>query len=733
MNEELIKALAKQGIEIRWGFDGKPQYYRGNKMLTGKAYGDAALLHSRLSTELSKKQTREGIDKALDNPYSNTFLPITNVYSAGKKIKEGNSVGAILELSNFIPGSKFIKGAGKAFINSLKTGGAVDDFIDFTGTEKKRQDMKNKNKFGFGGYVAPVNEYLNIKRQRASNIPNQIESPDTALVDNEIRLARAAQKAENNPWTQGLDLFGNLAMQVGSSMMSQGASKVQGVSKGGFNWGSLLQQGVGAMGTFANSSYATGGVTGKVPINAEGGEVIETPGGEPQELQGDSHAEGGIDLQVPEGTEIYSKRLKGPDGKSMADRKKARERQLAKLEKLAKSNPTDKTIRKTLGKTKKDFQIQEQQDMQKMQMMHQMTQMQQAMEHFATGGTAGKPLPVFDWMKWGKMFGNGFMPGDPDGNMSLFGGGDDYTGKTTDIEEVVLQAPKRGITPIQNKSAGLILPDTSFSVSPEQDARIRNSTVPTLGGTTSTGETTGDNGSFLNKLFGQGGLSMGDMIGLGGQLYSTFAPMKNTQANRAGDTPNINAFKDYGKDALHKMDQSKQYVNQVRDENLKDLELARTGQISRNRNSARGLNTQRALDLTADANINDTKSKIFSQFAQAMQQIYGQEATLENDQDAHVMQGEYMRDLADRQDRDNYFSQMAQDIATKGTGLQHIGKNVNEIKSRGAKQKELDKQLKQMKQSGEISIEMIENLKAAGMDELATMLLLGVQSKGKEK
>ena len=618
-------------------------------------------------------------------------------------------------------------------------------------TPKKVKNVKVPE-YAFGGSVHdPLNDYLMIQKQRASNVPNQIESPDTALVDNEIRLSRAAQKAENNPWTQGLDLFGNLAMQVGSSMMSQGASKGQGVSKGGFNWGSLLQQGVGAMGTFANSSYATGG---KVPINAEGGEVIETPGGEPQELQGDSHAEGGIDLQVPQGTEIYSKRLKGPDGKSMADRKKARERQLAKLEKLAESNPTDKTIRKTLEKTKKDFQIQEQQDMQKMQMMHQMTQMQQAMEHFATGGTAGKPLPVFDWMKWGKMFGNGFMPGesggiptghdiipffnygddygDPDGNMSPFGGGDNYTSKTTDIEEVVLQTPKRGITPIQNKSAGLILPDTSFSVSPEQDARIRNSTVPTLGGTTSTGETTGDNGSFLNKLFGQGGLSMGDMVGLGGQLYSTFAPMKNTQANRAGDTPNVNAFKEYGKDALHKMDQSKEYVKQVRDENLKDLELARTGQISRNRNSARGLNTQRALDLTADANINDTKSKIFSQFAQAMQQIYGQEATLENDQDAHVMQGEYARDLADRQDRDNYFSQMAQDIATKGTGLQHIGKNVNEVKKRGVTQKQLDKQLDKMMKSGEINADLIKQLRSIGQEDLAFALLLQGQMKSKK-
>lgn len=598
-------------------------------------------------------------------------------------------------------------------------------------TPKKVKNVKAPE-YAFGGSVHdPLNDYLMIQYQRAANKPNAIESPDTALVDNEIRLARAAQKAENNPWTQGLDLFGNLAMQVGSSMMSQGMSKGQGVSKGGFNWGGLLQQGVGAMGTFANSSFATGGVAGKVPINAEGEEVIETPQGQVAELQGPSHAEGGIDLEVPQGTEIYSKRLKGPDGKSMADRKKAREKQISKLEKLAKENPTDKTIKKTLDKTKRDFQIQEQQDMQKMQMVHQMSQMQQAMEHFASGGIAS-PLPVFDWMKWGKMFGNGFMPGEsggiPTGHdiVPFFNYGDDYGDPDGNKHPY-------GAAPTNNEDGVVTLSDAdlegkdTYGPMPKLNA---GKSVAAMKGYYSDDEiadmgddpnakagATGNKFGFLNKIFGEGsGLTMGDMIGLGGQLYSTFAPMKNTQANRAGDTPNINAFKDYGKDALHKMDQSKQYVNQVRDENLKDLELARTGQISRNRNSARGLNTQRALDLTADANINDTKSKIFSQFAQAMQQIYGQEATLENDQDAKVMQGEYMRDLADRQDRDNYFSQMAQDIATKGTGLQHIGKNVNEIKTRNVTGKLMNQLYNNFgvnSMTGEVKAKATEELNAA--------------------
>lgn len=580
---------------------------------------------------------------------------------------------------------------------------------------KKSTTKKVKNtEYAFGGSVKdPIWDYLNIKRERASNIPNQIESPDTALADNDIRLARAAQKASNNPWTQGLDLFGNLAMQVGSSMMSQGISKGQGISEGGFNWGSLMQQGIGGLGTFANSSFATGG---KVPINAEGGEVIETPGGEPQELQGNSHAEGGIDLQVPEGTEIYSKRLKGPDGKSMADRKKARERQLAKLEKLVESNPTDKTIRKTLEKTKKDFQIQEQQDMQKMQMAHQVSQIfnidsKGKVTKHRLGGIADNP------------------PGYSKNNVFYEDPFNKYKKIVDNYQNTYLDAIMESYNndyPIKDNIGNI----NHLPSNEEPDEIIPNINSNQYGESiTSIGDTKKD--SIFNKMFKGSGMTIGDMVGLGGQLYNTFAPMKNTIANRAGDTPNVNAFKEYGKDALRKMDQSKQYIKGIRDENLKNLELARTGQINRNRNTARGINTQRALDLTVDANINNTKSQIFNQFAQAMQQIYGQEALLENQQDQVVMQGEQNRDLADRQDRDNYFSQLAQDIATKGEGLQHIGKNVNEIKKRGVTQKKLDEQLKLYKEKGEISVELIKSLRDIGQEDIAMMLLLLSQAKDK--
>ena len=135
---------------------------------------------------------------------------------------------------------------------------------------------------------------------------------------------------------------------------------------------------------YRGHKYATGGnVNQQIPIEAEGQEVVEEPNGNMYELQGASHEQGGIDMNVPEGSQIYSKRLKGMDGKTMADRKKFREQHLAKLQRLMELNPNDRMLKKTYEKTVRDFQKQEEEDLAYMNYMHQqqeMAQQQQAIQ-----------------------------------------------------------------------------------------------------------------------------------------------------------------------------------------------------------------------------------------------------------------------------------------------------------------------------------------------------------------
>jgi hypothetical protein len=482
-------------------------------------------------------------------------------------------------------------------------------------------------------------------KKKKYELGSYVTNPATDLAENQIALARAQQKVGNNPWLKGLDMFGNLAMQYGSSLMnSQQSNQAYGggeVATTGFtgflnkNSGNIAK-GAGAAGNLSQL-FAMGGIVGQADINAEGGEVLETPIGDPVELQGASHANGGIDMTVPIGTEIYSKKLKGPDGKSMADRKKARERSEAKLNKLLEKAPGDRILKDTQDRLVQANGIVEDSDMQTMELAQMFNQMQQ---YFAVGGTVGPgfPKPAPAGYEYPSIFNN-------------FG---DMT-----------QAPEVDLTGLNWN------PDRTTNLTLKDFEDPSTTKAPSVNAT-----------GILDFLGNATNFSLGDAIGLAGQYKSTFDPMKNTLANRAGDTPNINPYENYGKDGLAKLDQSKQYINQIRDQQLKALQLATNANVSRGRNSARGINTIRALDIASALQAQGANSQIYQQFAQAMQGILSQEAGFENQQDAMVMQGRATQDANDRADRDNFFSQMARDISTRGTGIQQIGKTVNDIKER---------------------------------------------------
>jgi len=466
------------------------------------------------------------------------------------------------------------------------------------------------------------------------------EDPNMALTRDQISKVKAQVKSNGDPLVQGLNIFGNLAMQVGQGMMSQGIAKGEGADGKGMagflnkNQGELnslfgVLQGAGAGASFAlggqvkktkRTKFATGGV----PINAEGGEIIETPGGEPQELEGASHAEGGINMEVPSGTEIYSQQLKGPDGKTMATRKKARESKEARLSRTLKDAPSDKLLRNAFKRTKQGNAVVDAQDMNKMKIAQMISQIGQT---FANGGVAGpeeyrfpKPeVPTFD------LFGNNAP---------------DYTSVDTPFVESNLTLDK---------------------------LEAANPTVESPG-------------FDLGNVFGN--ITAGDALGLYGQYKASTDPLKNTRAQRATDVPNVNAYKDYGKRGIEELDKTKGYIAGQKASALQDINLDRTTSSNRNRAGARGINTLRALDIATDAQANKAKEAVNNQFNQMMAGLYEKNAGMLNQQDQIVMQGEAGRDAADRADKDAYYSAMAKDIATKNTGLQYMGKNINEMKTR---------------------------------------------------
>lgn len=675
----------------------------------------------------------------------------------------------------------------------------------------------------------------NYKKVRNNKLPKYAlgspvpEDPSMALTRNQIAQAKAAQTAANDPTAKGLNMFGNLAMSVGQQMMQKGISEGGGDDGKGIAGFLNKNQGImntmfGAMqGIGAGASFALGGVAktkrtkfanGGVPINAEGGEVVEVPGGEPVELDGASHANGGINMEVPAGTEIYSQQLKGPDGRTMASRKKSREGKEAKLGKTLQVAPTDKLLRNAYKRTKQANAVVDAQDMNKMKIAQMITQMGEA---YAMGGTVQRynlggnvninidrdidpnyysTTPEQAAFKRAQQRGLGstnmwVSPSQMRGvnalatierakkkaavarlypNTKISYGAPTvqtpykgyylptqtsgvpvntsrvtpkvspinkqrkvqptHTKKTKYSTPNSTPIPPQGITPLSGvnemHAAGLP-PTTGYGtdgrfIKPPVDAdpseipdytgygsnnrflkptvsadyldipteseiepdvqSYNNSLIDTASSTTSKGNSNkGTPIKFnLNDIFSN--VTAGDALNLYGQYKASTDPLKNTRAQRAADTPNINAFKDYGKRGLNELDKSKGYLEGQRASALGNLNLDRVAASSRNRAGARGINTLRALDIATDAQAQKAKESVNNQFNSMMAGIFDKASGMMNQQDQMVMQGEQGRDAADRADKDAYYSAMARDIATKNTGMQYMGKNINEMKTR---------------------------------------------------
>lgn len=90
------------------------------------------------------------------------------------------------------------------------------------------------------------------------------------------------------------------------------------------------------------NKYAMGGMAA---VEVEGKEVLRTPNGETEEVEGASHENGGVKTMLPIGTEVFSKRLKSASGKSFA--KEASKYDTKKYSKILEDMKADSLKKKT--------------------------------------------------------------------------------------------------------------------------------------------------------------------------------------------------------------------------------------------------------------------------------------------------------------------------------------------------------------------------------------------------
>lgn len=383
----------------------------------------------------------------------------------------------------------------------------------------------------------------------------------------------------------------------------------------------------------AKWKYANGGeieipsVNGKpnIPIEVEGNEVGELPNGQMMQFNGPSHENGGIQVSLPEGTGIYSDRV-SIDGKTMAKRKVQRERTKANLEK--KVSEGDYVAKSTLDRYMLTSSKEEQLDMSIQQLLNQQ-------DKFSANKKAWSGVTVSD-------------TGDEDTSWvdGLNNYGEDITGKLVG-------------KPINYGDDLIGKPKVS-----QKDNK-------------------GKDNKFWSNIF-ESTPTVGDLVGMYGNLHSAYAGKKNTLANRLGDTPNINPYEQYGKEGLKTLDESRDFIKQEGDMQRSEIGLSRNAAIKQNRGTARSINTMRALDLVAQANADRLSMNTYQNEVSQLAGMMDKKADLQNQRDNLVMKGEQERDLADRQDRDSFYNSLVKDEQSIGQGLAVLGNSVNDIKERNA-------------------------------------------------
>ena len=178
---------------------------------------------SLMNAEKNKNlKSRQKINRENKNPYG--VLDITGISNWEDAYLAGKDLSSMM----FDKGVKFDKTA--AFEDGLDIFSAVPLLTSKIKTGAKVYESASKQLTKQLLKKAPANISTNagldttietISRKKYG-YGNTIENPNTAIYNSQIATARAKQKANSNSLTQGLDMFGNMATQIGGSMLTAG-------------------------------------------------------------------------------------------------------------------------------------------------------------------------------------------------------------------------------------------------------------------------------------------------------------------------------------------------------------------------------------------------------------------------------------------------------------------------------------------------------------------------------
>lgn len=216
---------------------------------------------------------------------------------------------------------------------------------------------------------------------------------------------------------------------------------------------------------------------------------------------------------------------------------------------------------------------------------------------------------------------------------------------------------------------------------PQQEKFAYAGPVPENDRTKRRGDALG--GMFNNFLESLSNTTAGDALGMVGTFRQGQIPMQTLLESEATNTPNKNAYLNYGADSLRSFDEAKDYAERQKSESLRDIRLSSNNALSSIRNTARGIGSLRAGDLAVHQGTNEATRKVYTDSDKLMMDILSNKARVQESRDAQVMRGEEGRDLADRQDRGAFYSNLAKARLQREDSNISMGKSLNTMKTRG--------------------------------------------------
>lgn len=547
----------------------------------------------------------------------------------------------------------------------------------------------------------PTNKYA----LGSSGIPSPYES----FNDYNIMLANTEAQAQSNKGAAVAGMVGGI-LQQGLSMLGSaytgGAGAGAGVTappsgatppiNGGINYS------VPTASTLTNKYLkALGDESLQTDAEVEGGEAFETPQGKTGTFEGPSHEQGGIDVEVnkdiPEGTKIYSDRLK-KEGKTMAERKESRERTQKNLMALLEKSP-NKAMKNSVLRRMKSLEHQDMADLQHQEMVSSLATATRAFQ-FAWG-TGYRGIPKYadgtgpDGIKYAKGYNQGmftpyFNAFTQLNNNAPFdlGAFQDWLGvdKTNSGYGKMLGpssyslAQKKNLNDIYNADIANTgegtMSDTDLTnalatgFKADQDAGL----IPTYDATTPAPAT---NESKILDFASTYIPKVGDVVGLIGNYM---AGKKGLAAEQRGrDFTHTNVYDRIGEDAMKSFDAAELGLLGTQAQELLNAKtIARSGKIGA-RNSARGINTARATDLAYDIAEGKSANQIMQKTAEMRSDLLTKKAGVQFQADTLKGKGRYEAEMANEAAQDAYYTALGLENQNAAKAVQQTGKDLNQI------------------------------------------------------